>query len=162
MQRNKISFSDVALAGTMLLLAALLFIGGWSLPASRFEPMGPSGMPLTVATALAVLSVILLISAIFRHEPDEAAEPSDEVGIDPMHRLRVGLRIAVFFAYLIALATHLLSFMVATVAFLVIYGLIEGDFSRRALLTLVTLAFAIGVGVTLILEKLLAVTLPGA
>lgn len=160
--QNKSLHADVLLASAMLIVAAVLFVGGLSLPASRFEPMGPSGMPLTVSVVLAALSIVLLVSSYAKHRSRPSADQERVVALDPSRRLSVLACVLVSLVYLLVLALELLPFMLATVAYLIAYGLIEGGFQRRSLMVLVATALIIGVGTSLILSEVLVVPLPGA
>lgn len=154
--------ADLLLASAMLIVAAVLFVGGLSLPASRFEPMGPSGMPLTVAVVLAALSIVLLVSSLAKHRSKPSADQGRTVLLDTSRRMSVLACVLVSLVYLLVLAFELLPFMIATVAYLIAYGSIEGGFQRRSLVVLVASALIIGVGTSLILSEVLVVPLPGA
>ena len=160
--QNKSLHADMLLALVMLAISAVLFFGGRTLPASRFEPMGPAGMPLTVAAALAALSIVLLVGALLKHRTKPSSDQARSATKNPERRSKVLACVAVSFAYLLTLSLELLPFMAATVAYIIAYGLIDGARQPRALIVLVATALLLGVGVSLILSEVLIVQLPGA
>lgn len=160
--QNKVLQADKLLALVMLVVSAVLLYGGWQLPASRFEPMGPSGMPLIVAITLAALSMVLLITAQLEHHSKPSSDQERSARLDPNRRATVLVCIGVSFVYLLVLAMELLPFMGATVVYIFVYGLIDGHRDRRSLVVLVATALGLGVGVSLLLSEILIVQLPGA
>ncbi|MBF9052383.1 hypothetical protein GTA62_20535 [Roseobacter sp. HKCCD9010] len=160
--QNRALQADVLLALVMLIISAVLFYGGWQLPASRWEPMGPGGMPLITASALAGLSLILLARVLLKHRSAETADQTRASSLAEGRLPKVLACVAVSFVYLLLLALEILPFMVATVAYIIAYGLIDGGRGRRDLMVLVATALALGIGVSLILTEILIVQLPGA
>ena len=159
---NRALQADVLLALVMLIVSAVLFYGGWQLPASRWEPMGPGGMPLIVAAGLASLSLILLAQALLKHRSEPTADQERATSLAKGRTPKVLSCIAASFIYLLSLALQLLPFMLATAAYVIAYGIIDGGRGRRDLVVLVATALALGIGVSLILTEILIVQLPGA
>ena len=159
---NRALQADVLLALAMLIISAVLFYGGWQLPASRWEPMGPAGMPLLVAVTIASLSLILLAQALLKHRSEATADQERSASMAEGRGTKVLACVAVSLVYLLSLALELLPFMLATVAYIIAYGLIDGGRGRWDLMLLVATALALGVGASMILTEILIVQLPGA
>lgn len=160
--QNKVLQADVLLALAMLVTSGVLFFGGWQLPSSRFEPMGPSGMPLIVAVSLATLSVLLLVQSLLKHRFEPTADQERSARLEPGRGSKVLACIAISLTYLLLLALELLPFMAATVTYVIAYGLVDGNREGRGLISLVVTALSLGIGVSLILTEILIVPLPGA
>lgn len=160
------SIKDALPALLGLVFGIALIAGAWNLPPSRFEPMGPAGMPRIVGIALIVLAALEAIR-VARLQPTKPIETPDEPLQDTRVTARKGLGLIVFvvltFGYLAIVSLGWLSFIPASVLFLFSTGLVlTKTRSAKTLLLLAVVALVIGAGSSRVLQDVLLVRFPGA
>jgi putative tricarboxylic transport membrane protein len=152
------SLKSDRLAGTILLLIALLWIAGvfWTIPdvAGGGGRIGPRGFPLSMGVLLAVLSV-LMIARSFAGSAT-AVDGQDKARFDGAE---VWALIATFgflagYVALLAWLGFVVATTVATAAFLIV------ALKKRSLPLIVGMSLGLAFGVWLILGKLMGVYLP--
>ncbi|NQV95390.1 MAG: tripartite tricarboxylate transporter TctB family protein [Sphingomonadales bacterium] len=148
----------VPLAG--LTFSVVLFLGAQQMPSARFEPMGPAGFPYIISALLFLLSMLDGAIGFFGKQSGVPAEALPHIGDVGLRRMVFGGACA--FAYVIVLQLSLLPFIPASVLFLAGFGLILSNNIRREMLVIGFAALMLGVGVSLLLTRVLIVVLPGA
>jgi putative tricarboxylic transport membrane protein len=146
------------LAGTILLLVAVLWIAGcfWTIPeVAGGARVGPRGFPLAMGVALAALSLALIVSSCFSAEALEGPEGAPPVN----RRIEAWALVSTFgFLALYVLLLDLFGFLLATIAATALFLVGVVDKRSPKLVALVSLGLAFGVW--LILGKAMGVYLP--
>lgn len=138
--------AGLAIAALLLLLAGAIAWDMSTLQLSSVYGLGPKAMPIVVAAGLGILGVGNLLLALKGDLP--AREHADPKAI---------LLILGGLAALIALIGLGGGFILATA---ILFAMTSAAFGRRAFLTDLAIGFALGLGVYLLFDKLLTLSLP--
>jgi putative tricarboxylic transport membrane protein len=143
---RRIDPAGIAIAALLALLAAVILWDASGLQAGAMYGVGPSAMPIVVATGLALLAIGNLIDALRGNlPPRESADPK------PVLLILGGL------AALIAIIGLGGGFILATSA---LFVATSAAFGRRALLVDLAIALVLSTLIYLAFDRLLTLSLP--
>lgn len=146
LRRRRPDIAGLAIAAVLLGLAGVIAWDMSNLQLSSVYGLGPKAMPMVVAGGLGLLALGNLVLAVKGALPErEHAEP------------KAILLIIGGLAALIALIGAGGGFIIATA---ILFAMTSAAFGRRAFLTDLAIGFALGVGVYLLFDKLLTLSLP--
>lgn len=150
--------AETALALIAIALSGLFLFEGAKLKPGVFEPIGPGAVPMGVAVATIVLSLLTLLAryraAPLPPQPDEAAPAQRERWL-----LMLGVA-ALTVAYAVLLHAGAVRYGYATVAYLLASFLLVSDRVRQDLPWAIGLALAFGLGLDFVFRYLLVADLP--
>jgi hypothetical protein len=143
-----------------LVLSIGLLLLSRGLPQSSFVPMGPEFYPRIVLVIMAVLSVMLIASDLWRQRTQGTTEPA---GAEPAPEKRnyrlVGVTFAVFAGYVILLP--LVGYRVATFLFMVaLQAVIDPPRGARRWVVVMVSALASAAVTYVVFDNYLSVLLP--
>ena len=155
---------DVALALFLWAIAIAFLWETRDLPPGYLDSMGPALVPQMIAGVIFTLGGVILFRAVqrMRAEVDEA-EAADEAEALPSWLPRRGLALAMFLltlSYVGVMQSRLLGFDAATIAFLLISGLLLKDRSRPRLVAVTAIALVMGIGGQYVFTQFFFVDLP--
>ena len=143
---RRIDRAGLVIAALLALLAAVLLWDASGLQSGSMYGVGPSAMPIVVATGLALLSIGNLIDALRGNlPPRESADPK------PVLLILGGL------ALLIAIIGFGGGFILATTS---LFVATSAAFGRRALLVDLAIALVLSTLIYLAFDRLLTLSLP--
>ncbi|WP_065753207.1 tripartite tricarboxylate transporter TctB family protein [Bradyrhizobium paxllaeri] len=143
---RRIDPAGLVVAAALAVLAVVLVLDAWQLPATTMYGMGPEAMPIVVAVGLGLLAIGNLIDALRGNlPPRESADPK------PVLLILGGL------ALLIAIIGLGGGFILATSA---LFVTTSAAFGRRALLADLVIALVMTTLIYLAFDRLLTLSLP--
>ena len=145
---------DVVLAIFALALAAVLVGGSIGLPPPRYEPMGSAALPRILAGLISLFAVVILFNALRQPAADGAAEGRMEAS--PLRSLAA---FAALLGYVAALDIGRAPFVIATVAFVTVLGLILAKPAPRTALLFLLFGLLLALGIDSVFTKFLYVDL---
>lgn len=148
--------ADVALALTVGAFAGLLLWEAEKIPPPFFDPLGSAAVPQGVASILAVLAAVVLLRAVAAMPWPRTTRPE---GYRP--RLDIALGIAlVAIGYVTVMELEVLSFQVATIAFVILASALLGRFQPRVIGIGAAVAVAVGIGGAYLFTNVFFIALP--
>lgn len=151
--------AETALALIAIALSGLFLFEGAKLKPGVFEPIGPGAVPMGVAVATIILSLLVLFARM-----RGAAAPQEPAGADaPAHAERWLLMLgvaALTLVYTALLQAGVVRYGYATVAYLLATFLLMSDRVRQDLPWAIGLALAFGLGLDFVFRYLLVADLP--
>src|ERR1035437_9453386 len=150
--------SIAGLIGLALSIGLLVLTRG--LPQSSFVPLGPEFYPRIVLVIMAVLSVMLIASDLWRQRPQAATAVAAAVSAPEKRNYRlVGMTFAVFAGYVVLLP--LVGYRVATFLFMVaLQSVIDPPRGARRWVVVMISAVASAAVTYIVFDNYLSVLLP--
>jgi putative tricarboxylic transport membrane protein len=145
---------DVVLAVAVLAIAALVLWESRRIPPPFFERIGPAALPVAIGLLLAALALGLLVWRLV------ATGRRDEAPAFDFRPARSLAMLALFAAYVAAMQQGLLSFRLATVAFVVGAGIAMTGLRPRPVAVLAALAVLTALGTQFVFTRVFYVDLP--
>jgi hypothetical protein len=159
--------ADLAFVALCLVVAGVTWREARTLPAGKFDPLGPATVPILLCLVMAALAGLMLLRlAIGRAVGHARTSLVLGVGVDARdlpYRLRPGLAIATFgltVLYVLAMQRGGLGFLPATGLFLAVLGALLVPRTPRAQAVSLALALGLAVLLDLVFRKILIVDLP--
>ena len=158
--------AETALACIAIALSVLFLFEGAKLKPGVFEPIGPGAVPMGVAVATIILSLVVLVGRWRKPFAQVAAEAAAEAMLDDTgqpHREHWGLLAAMAvltIVYAAVLQSGIARYGVVTVVYLLAAFLLVAGRVRRELPWSVGLALGFGLGLDYVFRHLLVADLP--
>ena len=149
------------IAGLICLVLAIgMLVLTRGLPQSPFVPIGPDFYPRIVLAIMAVLSVILIVSDLWRKRAQSTPASAEAVAAPEIRNYRlVGVTFAVFAGYVILLP--LVGYRIATFVFMVaLQAVFEPPRSARRWMMVLISAFVTAALTYMVFQHYLSVLLP--
>ena len=152
------SVGDMVLGLVMLAVAAAFLWESIGLPESEFETLGPAAVPRGICAVIAVCGLIILVQGA-RGRTSPAIVGEDPTAFIPRPGL-AALTVLISVAYVLAMTTEILSFRIATVAYLVLLGGLLTRWQPKRLLIILVMALMMGFGGQHLFTQVFTVDLP--
>lgn len=160
---------NIVLGLCCLAYAIFLYLGALYVAPPIFDPLGSAAVPKICAALIALLAVIILVTALRQRAASNAlaAEATDETDetvaqeVSTSPRYDLGLALLVFSAaYVAVMEFGLLGFPIATIVFLFASGLMLGGTSKRNVLLSLFISATVGFGSDFIFTEFFYIQLP--
>jgi len=157
MQRPTHPGTDLVVAALVAAAATLLFVGASTLPAPRWEPLGPAAVPRALGTLLALFAAILAFGAV---RALLAGADSPAFAPDRVRLLRGTGILAAVIAFVVAMDAANLPFVVAGPVFVVVIAALVGGLSLRGLMWSAVWGVALCAGIFFAFTRFFYINLP--
>jgi putative tricarboxylic transport membrane protein len=148
--------TDLALSAALIAFSIAIWVESYDIPPPFFDPLGSAVVPRIVASVIALLSLAVGLRAL-RTLNSAAAAVAGTAGLRP--DIAAGTAGLTVF-YLLFLGLGWLGFMEATIAYVLVSGVLLGARDRRSLIVLAGLALLLGVGGMLLFTRVFYIDLP--
>ena len=148
--------ADLVLAAAVGVFAAVLLYEAAKIPPPYFDPLGSAAVPKGVAAILAVLVFLIFLRGLAAWPWPRPARPDG-------YRLRPDIAVGVVVVavgYVAAMASGLLGFRAATIAFVILATATLGRFEPRLMLIGAVVAVAVGFGGAHLFTEIFFIALP--
>lgn len=152
------SVGDMVLGLVMLAVAGAFLWESIGLPESGFESLGPAAVPRGICAVIAICGLIILVQGA-RGGVSPAVEWEDPTAFVPRPGL-AALTVLISVVYVLAMATEILSFRIATVAYLVLLGGLLTRWQWKRLPLILVMALLMGFGGEYVFTRIFTVDLP--
>jgi len=146
---------DLAFAGAIIALAAVVWIGTADLPPPRYEPIGSAAIPRGVALLMAFLALLLGVRALRTGGEASVGEP-----VSRRAAATAVVLIAATLIYVALMDARLVGFRVATIPFLTVCGILLGGFRLRNAVTALIFAAALTLVLHFVFTQFFYIDLP--
>lgn len=149
---------DIGLSLVFIALCGAVLWQMHGVPPGLFEPLGPAPVPRAMAVLILLLAVIVLVRALHQLRAPAVA-PAEPPAYRPRPLVAAGLGV-VSVLYVVAMATGLVGFAVATTLFTVLaIGLLAG-FQPRWLAAGLGIGLVTGFGLQYVFTAIFVIDLP--
>lgn len=150
--------ADIVLSVVVILLSVVVYINAMGLPPAHWEPLGSAALPQALCVIMTVLaSIVLLRGVLALRSYAPPTEKNEDFRRRPWTAVGMFLLCA---AYVAVMDLGILGFVTATVAFLVLLGLLFTRAAKRQIPFIFGFALVIAAGNYLIFTQFLYIDLP--